>query len=71
MGYCTHGPMWMRRGTQGDVALSRGRARLPAWRRCDMWMRIYIYYIYYFIKYIGLPIIGRQIINLTKPAYLI
>ena len=28
------------------------------------WTRIYIYYIYYFINYIGLAIIGRQFINL-------
>ena len=61
----------MRRGTQGHVALARGRARLPAWRGCDAWTCIYIYYIYYFIIYIGLPIIGKQIIHLTKSAYLI
>ena len=52
-------------------ARPRGRARLPAWRGCDTWTRIYIYYIYSFIMYIGLPIIGRQIINLTKPASVI
>ena len=34
------------------------------------WTRIYIYYIYYFIKYIGLPIIGRQIINCIKSSTL-
>ena len=71
MGYFTRGPTSMQRGMQGHVALPRGRARLPAWRGCDAWTRIYIYYIYYFIMYIGLSIIERQIINLTKPAYLI
>ena len=32
---------------------------------------IYIYYIVFNNMYIGLPIIGRQFINLTKPTYLI
>ena len=31
-GYVARGPMWMWRGTQGHVALPRGRARLHAWR---------------------------------------
>ena len=48
-----------------------GRACLPVWRGCDAWTHIYIYYIYYFIMYIGLPIIKRQIINLNEPAYVI
>ena len=61
----------MQRGTQGHVALPRGRAHLLAWCGCDTWMHIYIYYIYDFIMYIGLPIIGRQVINQTKPAYFI
>ena len=61
----------MRRGMQGHVALPRGRAHLPTWRGCDTWTRIYIYYIYYFIKYIGLPIIERQFTNRIITAYLI
>ena len=34
-GYFTRVPMWMRRGTQGHVALPRGRARVSAWRGDD------------------------------------
>ena len=48
------------------MASQRGQARAPSgaevtWRaEVDMY---YIYYIYMFNKYIGLPCIGRQIIN--------
>ena len=68
MGYFTHGPMWIRYGMQGHVALPRGRARLLAWRGCDTWTHIYIYYIVLYNMYIGLPIIRRQIINYVNRA---
>ena len=35
-GYFMRGFTWMRHGTQGHVALPRGRARVPAWRGGDM-----------------------------------
>ena len=49
-------------------ARPRGHACLPAWRGCDTWTHIYIYYIVLYNMYIGLPIIGRQIINYVNCA---
>ena len=65
------GPTWVRRGTQGHVADSRRPTRAPAWRGGDTWA-IFIFIIYIgFLIYIGLPIIGRQIINPTNSSLLI
>ena len=51
------------------VASPRGQARAPTWRGGDValtWTRIYM-----FIKYMGLPCIGRQIINTLLSLYII
>ena len=47
-------------GPHGSAHVDSTRA--PAWRRGDKW-RIYINYIYIYIMYIGLSIIGRHFIN--------
>ena len=48
-GYISRVYTWMRRGTQGHVALPRGHERLPAWRGCDV-DTYYIYYLYLYSK---------------------
>ena len=53
------------------VASPRGQARAPTWCGSDValtWTHIIILL---FNKYIGLPCIGRQIINLPEIVYII
>ena len=55
----------------GNVAEPCGPTRAPAWRGGDTWA-IFIFIIYMFYNiYIGVPIIGRQIINslIRRPLY--
>ena len=52
------------------MALPRGQARAPAWRRGDTWHILYLFYIVY-ITYTGLPIIGRQFTKHSVSVYVI
>ena len=52
----------MRRGRQGHVALPRGRARVPAWHGCDIYLYLLVYsmvIVHISIQYFGFKLMAK------------